>query len=36
LIYNKGSECLGLMASALPNESDVESAANFSKPPEED
>jgi hypothetical protein len=36
LIYNKGSECLGLMASALPSESDVESAANFSKPPEED
>ena len=36
LIYNKGSECLGLMASALPSEQDVESAANFSKPPEED
>jgi hypothetical protein len=36
LIYNKGSECLGLMAGALPSEEDVNDAVNFSNPREED
>tara|TARA_Y100000766_G_C18789538_1_gene547509 strand:+ start:427 stop:774 length:348 start_codon:yes stop_codon:yes gene_type:complete len=36
LIYNKGTECLSVLASALPSEQDVESAANFSKPQKED
>jgi len=35
LIYNKGSECLGLMAGALPSEQDVDDAINFSNPPKE-
>lgn len=36
LIYNKGSECLGVLASALPSEQDVEDAVNFTKPKGED